>query len=820
MIDKEYLGHRLIERGFEVWFRYVFRMIEGHSFVVEPIHADLFQMVQDIFEGKSPRTICNVPPRSAKTTLMKYFIAFCWAIDPSMNFIYTSYSEALLAGISRELMNILEHPAFLQMYPHTKAAETDEDITPNDEFWFEKLKQYYGNRNIYTSKKINTYKGGICLFSPIGGQITGFGCFDYNTLVLTEKGYKKIGDIVENKENIKIWSYNFEKKKRELKSIYRYIKNDISDFLKITLDNNEVIYATPDHIFYANGKEKRADNLLIGDEVMTNSFYSIQTYIQFVTNIFTSIIFIYNKFNFIIRKLFFYCIFKSSFFISLISKTFSNFIPNNATLNITNRARSNIIIFCYAFIISCVLCYCNSHFCIKFLEFSILIKFIISIFLCCTVCKIFKPIIRRIRVFMSNLLVGFTYKSSQNQTMNRKCNFTFIRHQANPFITFFTSLLFKYRFSSLRVYLSIFRNIVPFKIRNRKIINIVYCNHKTSSYCVTLWSNNNLFVGKSQVLVRNCGKRTAKSFSGALIIDDPQKPSEIRSQLLREKTLRYYEETLLSRLNNAQVPIVLIMQRLHKEDLSGILADKYHYNVICKPLLDENDICQIPSQYTPERIKELQINTFMFKSQYQQQPISEGGNVIKSEWFRYYPTQKEWHYKRILIAADTAMKVKEHNDYSVFIAGGVTDNNQLHILDIIRGKWEAPELERQAVNFWNRFKRDEHTGVTCNGFYIENKASGIGLVQALKTKYGMPVIGVEVNTDKLTRAENILPYIESGQVLLPENPNYSFNPTFLAECEEFSRDGSQIHDDQIDAAGILINQALSKTTVSILDYFM
>lgn len=492
MIDSEYLGQELIDEGFETWMRYMFKVIEGRPFIVEPIHADMFQLMQDVLEQKLIRINENVPPRSAKTTFAKYLIAYAWTLNPKMNFIYTSYSDSLLANISKELMGILEHPAYKAMYPQNRVIEGEQDITPMDDFWFNYLSQFYKGKNIYTSKKITTYDGGICLFSPIGGQITGYGA----------------------------------------------------------------------------------------------------------------------------------------------------------------------------------------------------------------------------------------------------------------------------------------------------------------------------------------GIRGAKNFSGALIIDDGNKPADIRSQTMRDKVIRYFEETLLSRLNNPYVPIVNIQQRLHIGDLSGVLEEKYNFQTLKKPLLDENGVCQIPSQYTSERIKELQINNYMFLSQYQQEPIAEGGNVIKRDYFRYYPTAKEFNYKRVLIGADTAMKVKEHNDYSVFIAGGVTNENQLHILDIVRGKWEAPDLEKVAVSLWNRFKTNPKTGLTCNGFYIEDKASGTGLIQGLKAKYGIPVIGVKADTDKLTRCENILPYIESGQVLLPESEIYSFVPDLLSECEAFSRDMSHTHDDQVDALGILIQEALGKTTVSLLDYFM
>lgn len=491
-MDSQHIGQKILKAGFETWMRYLFKVIEDRAFIVEPIHGDMFQLMTDVLEGNVLRINENVPPRSAKTTFAKYLIAYAWTLNPKMNFIYTSYSESLLANISKELMGILEHPAYKAMYPQNRVIEGEQDITPTDDFWYNYLSQFYKGKNIYTSKKITTYDGGICLFSPIGGQITGYGA----------------------------------------------------------------------------------------------------------------------------------------------------------------------------------------------------------------------------------------------------------------------------------------------------------------------------------------GIRGAQKFSGALIIDDGNKPADIRSQTMRDKVIRYFEETLLSRLNNAYVPIINIQQRLHIGDLSGILEQKYNFQTLKKPLLDADGVCQIPSQYTPERIKELQINNYMFLSQYQQEPIQEGGNVIKRDYFRYYPTASTFNYKRILISGDTAMKVKEHNDYSVFIVGGVTNENQLHILDVVRGKWEAPELEKLAVATWNKYKSNPLTGLMCNGFYIEDKASGTGLIQGLKAKYGLPVFGVKADTDKLTRCENILPYIESGQVLLPESENYSFVPDLLAECEAFSRDMSHAHDDQVDALGILIQEALGKTSVSLLDYFM
>ena len=494
-MDKEdrlqYMGHRLLERGFADWFKAMFKLIEDRPFIVEPIHPQLFDTFEKIYNQKQIRVNINLPPRSAKTTLSKYFLVYGLTQNPKCNFIYTSYSQSLMDTISNELRDILEHPLYKAMYPRQIQYE-EQEVDAIDEFWREyRLGDTNGRKNTYSSKKIITYAGGTCLFASIGAQITGMGC----------------------------------------------------------------------------------------------------------------------------------------------------------------------------------------------------------------------------------------------------------------------------------------------------------------------------------------GQRSSKQFSGALILDDANKPADIRSEIMREKVLRYYEETLLSRLNNPKVPIVNIQQRLHVEDLSGLLIEKYHFDTIKRPLLDENGTCLIPTQYTAERIKELQTNNYMFSAQYQQEPIILGGAVIKREWFGYYNPSHDIRYSRFIITADTAMKVKEYNDYSVFIVAGITTDNKLHILDMRRGKWEAPDLKRVAVELFEQYKFEAKTATSCSGLYVEDKASGVGLIQELQ-RAGVPIVGIPVDKDKLTRVESVLNYIASGQVLLPYDENHGFNPELLNECEAFTRDDSHAHDDIVDALVYAIQQGLVKNEVSLLDYFM
>ena len=132
MIDSEFLGQRLLQQGFKDWMRYMFRIVEGRPFVVEPIHSDLFSTVQDIFTGKLLRININVPPRSAKTTLAKYLLVYALTVNPRANIIYTSFSQSLLTDIAASVRNILEHPVYKALYP-SFMNYADEEVNPVDE---------------------------------------------------------------------------------------------------------------------------------------------------------------------------------------------------------------------------------------------------------------------------------------------------------------------------------------------------------------------------------------------------------------------------------------------------------------------------------------------------------------------------------------------------------------------------------------------------------------------------------------------------------------------------------------------------------------
>ncbi|MDR0571540.1 MAG: hypothetical protein LBG48_01675 [Rickettsiales bacterium] len=119
------------------------------------------------------------------------------------------------------------------------------------------------------------------------------------------------------------------------------------------------------------------------------------------------------------------------------------------------------------------------------------------------------------------------------------------------------------------------------------------------------------------------------NYGGALIIDDPLKVEDGRSETKRQTCINFYEDTLKSRLNNKNTPIILIMQRIHRHDLVGYIKEKEQNDwefITCKLWDEETDKLLWEEKFNLEACRQMkETNPYKFYSQYQQEPIIEGG---------------------------------------------------------------------------------------------------------------------------------------------------------------------------------------------------
>jgi predicted phage terminase large subunit-like protein len=338
--------------------------------------------------------------------------------------------------------------------------------------------------------------------------------------------------------------------------------------------------------------------------------------------------------------------------------------------------------------------------------------------------------------------------------------------------------------------------------------------------------NGGTLTGKGGGLKRRAG--------GFISIDDPAKPTEALSPIEAENVRQWFELTLKSRRNSdVYCPIIICAQRLALDDLCGYVLETYpndtHHIKIEAMGFDKEtseEISNFPETYSLANLRASRDSDqsnirFGYWSQMQQEPIARGGNLIPVDKFNRYEcagATTSIKFDRRIITCDTALKTKEHNDYSVLQIWG-RSNNRAYLIDQIRGKWESPDLLKNALAFWR--KHTSHavgpTGerLPFPRFVVEEKAAGTGLIQQMRRDC-VPVEGCERNIDKVTRVNEILPFIETGMVYIPRDTDAPWVPGLVTECAQFRADGKSKHDDQTDCLADAILLLLGKP-LSIFD---
>ena len=349
------------------------------------------------------------------------------------------------------------------------------------------------------------------------------------------------------------------------------------------------------------------------------------------------------------------------------------------------------------------------------------------------------------------------------------------------------------------------------------------------------------------------GGTTSGRPANLLLVDDPIKSREdAESMTQRNKTWNYYTSALATRLqpegDSSPPKQIIILTRWHPDDLAGRLQSTEDWrenrwthvnfsaikvskskNKTRRRLLEPTDPMYLgveeyraispykryvaseeesalwPERFSLEELKRRQrLNPREFASLYQQQPYIEGGNLIKTEWWRQFPSDlSPENFVTLVIAVDTAFKKTESADYSVAVVAGMDRNGDIYVVDVLRGKFDFPELKQRLIRLNSRWR-----GRGLRAMYIEDKASGQSLIQELKRESGMSIIPYKVVHDKVARVNAILPIIEGGRVFIPESAQWL--DEFIDECVSFPG-GS--HDDQVDAVTIAID-VLSRTSVS------
>jgi predicted phage terminase large subunit-like protein len=289
---------------------------------------------------------------------------------------------------------------------------------------------------------------------------------------------------------------------------------------------------------------------------------------------------------------------------------------------------------------------------------------------------------------------------------------------------------------------------------------------------------------KSKFLTTQNGFRMATSVGGVatgeggdfLIIDDPHNPTHIHSKKRRDSVIEWYERTFSTRLNNKKTgAIIIVMQRLHEDDLAGHLSNKKGWEFLKIPAIAaENKIYQIkfrnievkkgdilhPGREAIEQLKaaEDELGLHNFSAQYQQDPAPSAGGLLSDANFMFYEHMIH-DFEYIVQSWDTAIKAKSTSDYSVCTVWGIK-YNKYYLLHMLRDKFEYPALKSNALSLAAKWRPKY--------ILIEDKASGQSLIQDLKNDTDLRIVAIKVSQDKITRFSRITEYFLNEQIYFPD----------------------------------------------------
>lgn len=346
---------------------------------------------------------------------------------------------------------------------------------------------------------------------------------------------------------------------------------------------------------------------------------------------------------------------------------------------------------------------------------------------------------------------------------------------------------------------------------------------------------------KSQFDTDKGGKRIATSVGGTLVglggdvclVDDPSNNESVESEAEREKTLSWWKELSSTRLNDPKKSaIVVVMQRLHEQDVSGAILDgdeKYTHLMLpmryvpkrhCVTIIGPGKIWQDPRLETredllwPERYGEAEVKAleqklgpYLASGRLQQLPSPAGGGIFKEEWWGKYEVEIGAPFPHQMVfrvaSLDSAYTAKQENDPSGFSVWGVYFDEKQNPRIVLLSAWEKwlelhgqdvdPEAGESNGAYIRRAKEKwglvEWVAHECrrhrvNTLLIEAKASGLSVSQEIRRLYKDDDWGVRLinpgTLDKRARAYAVQHLFANGIIQAPasrdENGNLVFRP--------------------------------------------
>ena len=313
----------------------------------------------------------------------------------------------------------------------------------------------------------------------------------------------------------------------------------------------------------------------------------------------------------------------------------------------------------------------------------------------------------------------------------------------------------------------------------------------------------------------------------AQVIDDPLSADDARSAPAREAAAVWLNQTMSNRYRDQSKAIrIVIAQRLHTDDCTGVLLRTGEYQHLCLPTeydpashctvkdLEGNVIFSDPRTTPGELLTRFgfgpqeneqakrELGSLGYAAQQSQAPIPVTGSILKRTYFeaRHTPfdcpgtVQTPTKFAKVVCVVDAAFKGGPKNDRVAMLVTGIEiKTNRLFILDMAWGNYDLVQTVAELKKLNAKWHLTECA--------VELKANGDGVVAQLKHDLGntLPLIGIEANDSKDARVSISQPYLESGVCVLPAQGFQSTNLTVTDFLDEVCTYPLAKHDDATDA---------------------